>query len=122
MTDCRVGGKRERFLEPSTAPRGWTVLWGGRLLNGMAALSAVLLAVMLAIWGRTFFRVDGIIYQPRIENVLHQYSVAWGRGVVYVRVQAAEPSATSRLYWWSYVPKGRVVFPLKPNEFYFMGV
>src|SRR5688572_29391954 len=88
-----------------------------------SAVSGVLLVVVLAIWARSLFRVDGIIYQPPTDNAFHLYQVIWGRGRLIMGRMAAETHPTSPLVWYSYVPKGPgPVPPPDPDEFRFLGV
>jgi hypothetical protein len=87
-----------------------------------SAVSGVFLIGVLAIWARSYFRVDGVIYQPRIDNVLHLYRVSWVRGRLSMGMFAAEPSATSRLFWYSFVPNRVGAAAPDPDEFHFLGV
>ena len=87
-----------------------------------SAASAVLLVAVLAVWARSYFRGDGVIYQPRIENVLHLYEVRWARGRLSVDMLAAEPTATSRLFWYSFVPARAGAATADPDEIQFLGV
>jgi hypothetical protein len=47
-----------------------------------SAASAVLLAVVLAVWVRSYFRVDGLIYQPRGDGTLPSVPGDVGEGQV----------------------------------------
>ncbi len=102
--------------------RRYALLWGGRLLNGLTVVSGLVFVVVLAVWVRSCFRVDGLIYQPHIHTSLHLYRIRWGRGELSIDMQAAEPTATSRWCWWSYVPKGHAVPAPDPDEIQFLGI
>ena len=62
-----------------------------RAFNVLAALSAVLFVVAVAVWVRSYFVTDVIRYQPRVAYVLHGYTIAWGQGYVGMGVDEARP-------------------------------
>src|SRR4051794_21742054 len=83
--------------------------------------SALLLVIVLAVWVRSWFRVDGLIYQPRLDDPLHSFQVGWGRGTMGVGMYAAQPTATSRWFWFSSAPGRAGVVPPDPDAFEFLG-
>jgi hypothetical protein len=75
------------------------------LFTVCSAVSAAVLAVVLAVWVRSSFGSDDFFIQPRIDNVLHLYRVSWMRGRLGVGMFAAETSPVSTLYWYSAAPR-----------------
>src|SRR5688572_1120538 len=65
--------------------------WMKRLFNVSAALSALLLVLVVAAWVRSYFATDIIRFQPRLDYVLHSYVVGWGRGCVGLAIEEARP-------------------------------
>ena len=64
--------------------------WMKRLFNAAAAVSALMLLFVLAVWVRGYYATDAIRFQPRIDYVLHAYAVAWGRGYVALGIEQAQ--------------------------------
>src|SRR5579862_5934926 len=97
---------------------------GRWMFNAAVAISLVLCVATVVLWVRSYWRVDGVIYQPIIgDDARHLCQVSWGRGILTARIEAAEPSARSRLFWWSSVPSGNGAFGTDPDEvFHLLGV
>ena len=79
--------------------------WTKRLFNVSAALSALLLILVIAAWVRSYFATDVVRFQPRIDYVLHAYAAGWGRGYLAIAAEQARGPNTSVLYLESEKPK-----------------
>ena len=72
-----------------------------RLFNviggGAAALSLLLCVATCALWVRSYFATDLVVYQLRIDYVLHNYGVGYGKGYVVVGMDVATKPGPSVL-------------------------
>jgi hypothetical protein len=76
-----------------------------RLFTLCSAMSGVLLVVVLAIWARSYFRVDAIYYEG--DDAVYLYRFGWGTGRLNIQRLEAEGDPVSRWFWHSMVPTRR---------------
>lgn len=84
-------------------PRATRYLLDG-LFSLLAVLSAMLFVLMIIAWPRSYFATDFVLFQPKVDWVLHNYGIGWGKGYIAVRMGLANPPWTMRLERYTSAP------------------
>jgi hypothetical protein len=74
------------------------------LFTILSALSLLLCVATCVLWVRSYFATDLVVYQPRIDYVLHNYGVGYGKGYMVVGMDVATKPGPSVLQWSSQPP------------------
>src|SRR5438045_1396186 len=71
--------------------------WSNRLFNLLVAVSTIMFLAVIVIWVRSYFAIDVITYQPRIDYVLHRYLAGWGAaGTDYIHPRISRSVSSFR--------------------------